>query len=146
MFVRNSYLKTSSSCLYALPLEAHHKTLCWDVQNSKLTYYCWRMPDFISTLGTYTPYFSLLRAEREYQSTRLCYFILASTEPHTLLTPNIIIKNRLKPFIYRQSQEVIVKQYIVKNISTSHELCCIKEYSLKRENQSEGVKEWKRKH
>lgn len=66
------------------------------------------MTDFISTLGTYTPYFSLLGAEREYQSTRLCYFILALTEPHTLLTPNIIIDLNLL-FIYRQSQEDIVK-------------------------------------
>lgn len=37
MFVRNSDLKMISSSLYALCTEAHHKSLCWDTQNSKWT-------------------------------------------------------------------------------------------------------------
>lgn len=76
MFVRNSDLKMISSSLYTHCTEAHHKSLCWDIQNSTWTSYCWRMPDFISTLGIYTWHISLLGAQREFQSTRLCYFIL----------------------------------------------------------------------
>lgn len=73
MFVRNSEPKMTSSSLYALCTEAYRKSLCWDIQNSKWTSYCWRTPDFISTLGIYTLHVSLLGAQREYQSTRLLF-------------------------------------------------------------------------
>lgn len=84
------------SSLCACHTEAHHKSLCWDTQNGKWTSYSWRMFDFNSTLGIYTVHISLLGAQREYQSTGLCYFILALSELHTLLTWNTIIKNGIK--------------------------------------------------
>lgn len=75
MFVRNADLKTISLCAFCT--EAHHKSLCWDTQNGKWTSYSWRMFEFIGTVSIYTLHVSLLGAQREHQSTRLCYFILA---------------------------------------------------------------------
>lgn len=92
-------LEDNFSSLCACCTEAHRKSLCWDMQNGKWTSYSWRMFNFISTLGIYAGHISLLGAQREYQSTGLCYFI-ALSELHTLLTWNTIIKKGIKTFLY----------------------------------------------